>query len=127
MKTKLIYLSLGILAFTACKGPNDLQSFIPGTYVNHAKGEYSEAFDTLTVGELNPVKSSYPVVRKTGFRRIENGKLGKQEYASEKWLGIWDEESESIQVAKNSKIIRFYPDSNVLLLGTREYRKIGGG
>jgi len=125
MKTKRFYLFLLALAFAACKGTSDLQSFIPGNYVDHAKGEYSESWDTLTLGDFNKVKGSYPIVRKTGFRRFDSGKPGRLEYEVEGWLGIWDEESESIQVPRNSKIISFYPDSGVLLLGAREYRKLG--
>ena len=118
---------LGVLGLAACKGRRELQSFIPGTYVDHAKGEYSESWDTLIVGDFNKVKGSYSIIRKTGFRRLENGKPGRQEYEAEQWLGIWNEESESIQVPRNSRIIRFYPDSGVLLSGTREYLKLGGG
>jgi len=125
MKTKSFFLFLGVLGLVACKGTGDLQSFIPGTYVDHAKGEYSESSDTLIIGDFNKVKGSYPIVRKTGFRRLEDGKPGRLEYDAEQWFGVWDEESGSIHVPRNSKIIRFYPDSGVLLLGTREYRKLG--
>ncbi|NII83131.1 hypothetical protein [Pedobacter sp. SG908] len=126
MKTKSFYLFLLTLVFAACKGMADLQSFIPGTYVDHAKGEYSESWDTLVVGDFNKVKGSYSIVRKTGFKRLENGKPGRLEHDTEQWLGIWDEESKSVQVPRNSKIISFYPDSGVLLLGTREFRKLAG-
>ncbi|KIA96201.1 hypothetical protein OC25_03730 [Pedobacter kyungheensis] len=127
MKTKMLFLSLCLAALWSCKGSKDLQSFIPGTYIDYARGEYSESSDTLIIGEFNEIKDSYPIIRKTGFRRIGDGKPGRLEHAAEKWLGIWDGESGSIQVPKNSKIISFYPDSGVLLLGTREYRKIAGG
>lgn len=126
MKTKYFLLLLGVLGLAACKGTRDLQSFIPGTYVDHAKGAYSESWDTLIIGDFNQVKGSYSIVRKTGFRRLENGKQGRLEYDAERWLGIWEEESESIQVPRNSRIISFYPDSGVLLLGTREFRKLAG-
>jgi len=125
MKTKSFFLLLGVLGLVACKDASDLQSFIPGTYVDYAKGEYSESWDTLIIGDFNKVKGSYPIIRKTGFRRFDNGKPGRLEYEVERWLGIWDKESESIQVPRNSKIISFYPDSGVLLLGAREYRKLG--
>jgi len=125
MKTKKLFLLLGVVVLWSCKGSKDLQSFIPGTYVDYAKGEYSESSDTLIIGDFNKVKGSYPIVRRTGFRRLENGKPGHLEYDVERWLGIWDKESESIQVPKNSKIVRFYPDSGVLLLGAREFKKLG--
>ncbi|MBB6240479.1 hypothetical protein HDC90_005156 [Pedobacter sp. AK013] len=125
MKTKKLFLLLGVLALWSCKESIDLQSFIPGTYVDYARGEYSESWDTLMIGSFNKVKRSYPIVRKTSFRRFDSGKQGPLEYEVERWLGIWDKESESIQVPRNSKIISFYPDSGVLLLGAREYRKLG--
>lgn len=127
MKTKLIYLCLGMLALMACKGSGKLQSFIPGTYASFVRGEYSASWDTLVVGDFIEAKGAYPVTRKSTYRRLDNGKAGKLERASEKWLGIWDAETGSIRVAKNLKIIRFNPDSALLLLGTREYRKVGGG
>jgi hypothetical protein len=123
MKTKLLYFFIGISLMASCSR-NDVVSLIPGTYVNFTRGEYSEASDTLVIATRNKGFETFEIIRKTGFRRIESGKVGKLEHKIGKYNGIWDNESESLQVPSRGQILRFFPDSGVLLMGSSEFRKI---
>lgn len=67
---KLIFI---VLLFAACK--SDTQN---GVYVNHTKGLFSIADDTLIIADTI-------VINHTGFRKIRNGKLLPKAYKSRKW------------------------------------------
>ncbi|RBQ06797.1 hypothetical protein [Pedobacter miscanthi] len=123
MKTKLLHFFIGISLIGACSR-NDVVSFIPGTYVSFVRGEYSESSDTRVITEVNKEVGIFKIIRKSAFRRFESGKVGKLEHQTSNYYGIWDKESESLQIPSRSKIVRFFPDSGMLVLGTREFRKI---
>ncbi|GAA4131918.1 hypothetical protein GCM10022216_02440 [Sphingobacterium kyonggiense] len=113
--------AVAVLWMTACTTDKTRQ-FIPGTYVNSAGGEYSVADDTLVI---EPAESNnYVIDRKTGFNIIRDGKKGKREYETEKWQAIYDEATRSLTETRLGKSITFYPSSNSLRVGTREYNKI---
>lgn len=121
MKSLIILCAFAVLLATACT-TDKTRSFIPGTYVNHAAGEYSVADDTLVI---EPAESNnYRIHRKTGFNIIREGKKGKREYETEQWNAIYDEATKSLAETRMGKSITFYPNSNSLRVGTREYHKI---
>lgn len=125
MKTQifsaLFLFTLSTLLLLACK-ENKRQSFIPGTYVNHAGGSYSVADDTLTIEHAGG--SNYLIYRSTGFNLIRNGKKGKREHETEQWNAIYNKENGSLTETRKGKTITFYPDANKLMVGSREYQKI---
>lgn len=121
MKANIILILLIAVLTTACK-TDKTRDFIPGTYVNHAEGEYSTASDTLVI---EPSESNNFVVhRKTAFQRITNGKAGKPEYETKEWNAIYDEATKSLNETSKGKLITFYPETGRLMIGKREYTKI---
>lgn len=121
MKHLLILSSL-LIGFIAACNTNKTRDYIPGTYINHAESEYSIADDTLVIEQQE--KNLYTIHRKTGFQRVEEGKLGRPEYETEEWKALYDEVTESLQETKKGKLITFHPDTNKLMVGKREYQKI---
>jgi hypothetical protein len=121
MKTLIYLCAVAVLFVTACTS-DKTRSFIPGTYVNHAGGEYSVADDTLVI---EPAESNnFLIHRKTGFNVITDGKKGKRQYETEQWNAIYDEATKTLTEIRNGKLLTFYPDANKLLVGKREYIKI---
>lgn len=123
MKTN-IYLGalLAIAVFTTACQQERGKAFIPGTYVNHAKGTYALADDTLVI-RLSEGQN-YEVLRRTGFNRILNGKLKKREHETETWRAVYDEKTGVLKETRYGKVITFYPDSVKLRVGNREYNKL---
>jgi len=121
MKIQIILTALLCMVLFAC-GHKDKQSFLPGTYVNSSTGKYSVASDTLVIeaDEANRFK----INRRTGFNLIRNGKKGKREHETENWSAVFDEGTGILNETRRGKVIRFYPDSNVLVIGNRTYQKI---
>jgi hypothetical protein len=125
MKKLAILISMCATVFAACNNSKtDTRSFIPGTYVNHAEGEYSVAYDTLIIQPMSEESGTYRIYRKTAFQRIENSKLMKVERENEQWTALYNDQTKSMQETKKGKIITFYPEANRLLVGNREYQKI---
>lgn len=121
MKTS-IYLLLWLLLFgTACQ-QKKTENFIPGTYVNHSKGDYSIADDTLQVSLVQG--ENYQILRRTGFNRVVDGKPGRREYDTETWSGLFDTKTGVINESRYGKVISFYPDSGLLRVNQRTYKKI---
>ena len=123
MKTRIILLAILSFMMTACS-TDKLKEFIPGTYINSASSEYSAVNDTLIIEQAEQGSNTYLIHRKTGFKRIKNGKLGKSEYEKEEWITTYDLNSKALHESANGKLITFYPETNRLLVGRREYQKI---
>ncbi|CAN5396555.1 hypothetical protein BH10BAC2_BH10BAC2_46450 [soil metagenome] len=125
MKTLLLF---AVIISTGCNGilENDdsIQSFIPGTYSSHLKGEYSIADDTLAISKVNDLGNTYAILRHISFQRIIENKIQSLEYKREKWIAIYDEKDKVLYEQKDGKIISFAPEKNMLLLGSSEYKKV---
>lgn len=117
-----IYVLLWLLLFgTACK-QKKTEHFIPGMYVNHSKGSYSMADDTLVVSLVQA--NNYQILRRTGFNQVVDGKPGKREHETETWNGLLDAEMGVINESRYGKVISFFPDSGLLRVNNRTYKKI---
>ncbi|MBO9674154.1 MAG: hypothetical protein J7577_11960 [Sphingobacteriaceae bacterium] len=112
---------LGILG--ACKMGNHKKDFIPGMYVSHARGEFALASDTLVIS-VGAGDNAFVIDRRTGYQRMTDGKLGKQEWGRETWAGVFDPGSGLVREIRKGRLIRFVPDSAYLLIGRRLYRKV---
>lgn len=123
MKNLIILIVATAILLSACT-TDKVRSFIPGTYINNASGEYSTVYDTLVIRQSETESNNYIIHRSTGFRRINNGKPAKPEYETEKWAAIYNETSKVLNETRKGKVITFYPETNRLMVGKREYRKI---
>jgi hypothetical protein len=121
MKTNIILTVLTLAVLLACN-TNNKQFDVPGTYVNYTSGKYSIANDTLVIESLEG--NRFKVNRKTGFNLIRNGKRGKREYETEKWNTIYNEKTGVLTETQRGKELIFYPDSNMLMIGKRVYKKL---
>ncbi|MES2458256.1 MAG: hypothetical protein V4594_22045 [Bacteroidota bacterium] len=121
MKTLFYFCAATVLFMAACN-TDKTRSFIPGTYVNSAGGEYSVADDTLVI---EPAESNnFSIQRKTGFNVINDGKKGKRQYETEQWNAIYDEGTKTLTETRKGKLITFYPETGTLKVGKRQYKKI---
>ena len=121
MKTNIILFAIAAMLLAACSS-DQTRTFIPGTYVNHAESEYSVADDTLVIEASE--SNNFRITRKTGFNQIRNKKQGKREYETEDWTAVYDESTKTLTETRKGKLLTFYPESNRLFVGKKEYRKI---
>lgn len=122
MKNPIILIAIVAIMMAGCNSKTDTRSFIPGTYVDQAEGEYSIASDTLVIEASEG--NNYLIHRKTGFNVITDGKKGKRQYETEEWRALYDQSTKSMTETSNGKLLTFYPQAKKLMVGKREYQKI---
>jgi hypothetical protein len=122
MKNRVLWLGLLLgLVLTACNVITG-KRVLEGAYVSHSEGKYSIADDTLVVeeGDGNMVL----IHRRTGFRRLTNGRPGKKEYGLEEWTCVWNEDEGTLKELRKGRLLYLDRDSARLILGKRVYRNI---
>jgi len=119
-KTMLLPISL----LAACGNKSQTIDFIPGTYVNQAQSGYSIASDTLIITQAENTQNIYLVTRKTGYRRINDGKIQALQHQVKRLTGTWDEQKQLLQIMQNGILISFQPEQNKLLIQNSEYWKL---
>jgi len=117
---RIIALLVILFNLSACRRDKS-RTFLPGTYISSAVGEFSKADDTLIVE--SSAENQFMLHRRTGFNRIENGKIGKREYETEEWRATYDPATKTLLENRKGKLITIYPDSGYLLIGKRKYQK----
>ncbi|WP_026898845.1 hypothetical protein [Daejeonella oryzae] len=123
MKTSILLILLAATLFTACSR-DKLPDYIPGIYVDSASSEYSVAFDTLIIELSEKESNNYLIHRKTGFRRIDDGKPGKDQYETDEWVAVFEPETGVLTEISTGKTITFYPETNRMRVVRREYQKV---
>jgi len=122
MRDKVLWpgLILGLF-LTACNLITGKRTF-EGAYVSHSEGKYSIADDTLVVeqGEGNMVL----IHRRTGFKRLINGRPGRREYGLEEWTCVWNEDEGTLKELRKGRLLYLDRDSARLILGKRVYEKV---
>jgi len=112
-----------ILLVAACKS-NSGSDFIPGTYVNQSQSEFSVANDTLVITKAVNTDYIYLITRKTGYRRIGDGKLYPAKHNIKHLTGNWDPVKQVMQLMQNETTLIFQPDQNKLYIGSNTYLKL---
>jgi hypothetical protein len=122
----MIILAIAVIGLTACHSGNNsnTKDFIPGSYVSQARSDYSIANDTLVITPGKNTENIYLITRKTGYRRITDGKLQPLQHQVKHWSGEWDEQKQILQIMQTGNFLLFYPDKGSLLNGSSEYWKL---
>jgi hypothetical protein len=122
----LALIALAILGLlSACNsGGSTVTNFIPGTYVSQAQSEFSVANDTLVIEAAKNTDNIYLITRKTGYRRIANGKVQPPQHQVKHWTGMWDTQKQILQIMQTGNTLIFQPEQNSLLNGSSEYGKL---
>ncbi len=121
----MLLIITGLAGLTACNsGGSAVTGFIPGTYVNQAQSEFSVANDTLIIEPAKNTDNIYLITRKTGYRRIADGKVQSLQHQVKHWTGMWDTQKQILQVMQTGNTLIFQPDKNNLLNGSSEYWKL---
>jgi hypothetical protein len=114
---------VGLLFLAACQSKNSqTQDFIPGTYVNSAKGEYAIANDTIAITSNS--ENQYQLTRKTTYQAIRNGKLLPKHHQVQQFQAVWDSEKHELDEVLTGRVFRFDTDKKLLLLNQAVYRKV---
>ena len=123
LKLNFLLACFGLLLLASCQSASDkIVSFIPGTYVYNAKGEYSQAEDTLVIRLLSG--EAYQIRHRTGFQPIREGKLLTKRWKVQLLNGNYDRDKQLLFETTNGRVFRFDPDKGTLLVNSAVYRKL---
>ena len=124
MKRAYLVLALAIIGLSACQNQSDsVKAFIPGTYINSAKGEYAQAEDTLTITLAG--NNAYFITRNITYQAIRDGKLLPKHHKVKKLNGVFDPQTQLLNETINGQVFRFDPAKRVLIINSKgEYKKI---
>ena len=122
MKTLIPICSVLCFLFITCKGisKDDVQDFIPGTYVRFSKHEFGKEYDTLVVSEL---KDQYKIIRKWKYERILDRMAQEPEYKQKITTASYESEHKLLHENETGNTLSFDPGENVLLIGPTKYQK----
>jgi hypothetical protein len=121
MKTRSLLAAI-VLFMAACQSKTtQTQNFLPGTYVNFAKGEYALANDTLVITLVND--NNYLITRKTTYQAIRDGKLLPKHHQVQQLNAVYDTQKQELDETNTGKIFRFNPEKRTLLINQAIYRK----
>ena len=123
MKALSFIIILAIVAFVGCTSNSQSKS-LSGTFTNQSKSEYSTASDTLIITPSTQSTNSYQIERKTGFQKIRNGVTQAEEYKTEKWQSIWNEDKQVLSETEYGRQITPSKDGNSVTLKNTQYQKI---
>lgn len=117
-------LMIGAIALlTACQSKSiQTQNFIPGTYVNAAKGEYAIAHDTIIIRQVDGNK--YQIIRRTTYQAIRNGHLLPKHSKVENLNAVWDSYKQELDELITGRVFRFDTGKKLLLINQAAYQKI---
>lgn len=118
---------LGFLTFFAsCNSApaDDVQAFIPGTYVRASQHEYGKEWDTLAIELQNATANQYQVTRRWRYERVLAGQPQEPEYKVTTTAAIYDAQGKKLQEARSGKIYTFDPKSGVLFSGANKFEKL---
>ena len=125
MKTLPILFTLIIASCNSILTSDDnIQSFLPGTYVRYLEGEYSIGHDTLIITESNQKGNTYTIVRHLSYQKIIEKALHPEAYKTEEWAAIYNPTDKVLVEQKEGRILSFVPEKNMLLFGSAEYKKV---
>jgi hypothetical protein len=127
MKPIISVYAVALAIITSCNSVNskdEVEEFIPGTYVHHSENEYGKGFDTLVISLQNESANEYKIVRKTRYNRILDGKALEPDYKTKTTSGIYDADKKLLQESQSLNIFTFNVSQKILLTGTNQFNKI---
>lgn len=123
MKATFKLMIAAICLLAACQSKNSkTQDFIPGTYVNAAKGEYAIANDTLIIKQADD--NNYQITRRTTYQAIRDGKLLPKHNKVENVNAVWDNNKQELDEPITGRVFRFDMVNKSLLINQAVYHKL---
>jgi hypothetical protein len=123
MKIFNVLFWLPFVLWGGCKGEaGKVQDFIPGTYVNQARGAYSVAKDTLLISAER--EGHYRLERRTAYQAVREGKLLPERHKVAVYEAVYDPVKLELSAPQSGRVFRFDRDKGVLLIHQAVYRKL---
>lgn len=126
MKAPFTLILVAVAAFSACgdtQSKNEIQAFIPGTYIRLSEHEYGKEYDTISFSVQNEVAREFKVVRKWRYDRVLDGKPIEPEYKNTTGVAIYDPTGKVLKETKTGDSYSFDAETKSMFAGSTKYEK----
>lgn len=123
MKVSTILIAFLSLFFIGC-GSNADESDVEGIFVNQSKSEYSLAYDTLIITQVNGVSNRFKIEDRAGYQNIRDGKLLPLEFKQQNWQATWNSDKQILSEGDLGRQIQYENQKKSILVKNTEYRRI---
>ena len=106
------------------KTNDEVQEFIPGTYIRFSQHEYGTEYDTLVISLQNKTANEYKILRKWKYERMLDGEKIEPEYKRSLTSGIYNSTHKLLQENETSNIYSFDVKQKILFNGPIKYQKL---
>lgn len=126
MKILLLF-HISLMLFYSCTlvtSKNELEAFIPGTYIRLSVHEYGTEYDTLVITLQNQSAHEYKILRKWKYERVIDGVPIEPEYKRQSTTGIYKNNQKVIQEMESGELYSFDVKDKALFNGSTKYQKL---
>lgn len=126
MKTIIVISALFAIVGSGCgliRKKEEIQRYIPGTYVRFSEHEFGRECDTLIISLQNSSVNEYKIVRRWKYERVVDGHKIMPEYKIKVSVAIFDPGRKLLQETGSGRIYTF-ESSGSLFSGAVKYRKL---
>lgn len=106
------------------KSRNEVEEFIPGTYIRFSQHEFGIEYDTLVISLQNKSALEYKIFRKWKYERVLDGVRSEPEYKRSFTSGIYNGEQGLLRENETGDIYTFDVKQKALFNGPVKYQKI---
>ena len=125
MKTILFAHIIIMMVLFGCgliKTRDEVQEFIPGTYIRFSKHEFGTEYDTLVITLQN--EDEYRILRKWKYERVLDGERIEPEYKRTITSGVYNSTHKLLQETETGDIYSFDIKQKILFNGPVKYQKL---
>ncbi len=117
-------LALFIYGCGLVKTEDEVEGFIPGTYIRFSQHEFGNEYDTLAISVQNKWANEYKILRKWKYERILDGEKIEPEYKRSVTTGIYNSTHKLLRENETGDLLTFDVSRNLLFAGSAQYKKI---
>jgi len=106
------------------KSRDELEEFIPGTYIRFSKHEFGTEFDTLVISLQNKSALEYKILRKWKYERMLDDQKIEPEYKRSFTSGIYNGKNRVLRENETGDMYSFDVKQRTLFNGPIKYQKL---
>ena len=106
------------------KTTDEVEEFIPGTYIRFSKHEFGTEFDTLVISLQNKSALEYKILRKWKYERMLDDQKIEPEYKRSFTSGIYNGKHRVLRENETGDMYSFDVKQRTLFNGPVKYQKL---
>jgi len=106
------------------KNRDDVEEFMPGTYIRFSQHEFGVEYDTLVISLQNKSAQEYKILRKWKYERVLDNQKIEPEYKRSFTSGIYYVQQGVLRENETGETYSFDLEQKALFNGSVKYQKL---